>query len=539
MSGYKVRLDDGSEIGPLDLASLRSWFSDGLINPESLILAPGSRRWTRLRQTIDIKAWGGTTLRSKKRKTNATESKAQGRGSRTPSEPLVDRLRLPLAGSLFIACAALAGFWVLRPERLKAALNEWPWVEIGLAFLALGLALFVRKAFMRAVAFLVVTLAAVATLSMAGVLFVQKAPLPAYLVLGSGVVILLGFLATLEGRTGSWLRTVLGSLAVVGGLVGVAWFGFVPSDNAESAVRQWALPESDLTDTQAGVRLRLPDGWRLVKPGAPFLSAPEGVIARVARLDATAFGYLTAQTAPRGMILLEPLVDIAIVTRRNAVPTLRNTERSALDLGGLSARRVLGESGDASSPTRELIEIWRDGYTIFTIVGWGKAENAAELGTRFDGLLAGFESLGGSGKRLADAVQKATAEVPFVSAVSAERIMSMSEAGVLEPPEVFKRAQVLAGKGIPRLGQAEVRELQTILDQAYRAMDRRDRARLAAYLGQVRAGRTTEAAADGDMCTLMSRSLAMLPETAHQRLEALYEKAINVALDETAAGAAN
>ena len=45
MAGFKVRLGDGSEIGPMDLAALRTWISQGLIDADSPVMRPGSRKW--------------------------------------------------------------------------------------------------------------------------------------------------------------------------------------------------------------------------------------------------------------------------------------------------------------------------------------------------------------------------------------------------------------------------------------------------------------------------------------------------------------
>ena len=47
-SGYKVRLGDGSEIGPMDLEALKTWYTQGLIGRDSPVLKPGSQRWSTL-----------------------------------------------------------------------------------------------------------------------------------------------------------------------------------------------------------------------------------------------------------------------------------------------------------------------------------------------------------------------------------------------------------------------------------------------------------------------------------------------------------
>ncbi len=53
---YTVRLDDGSEIGPLDLPAVREWYARGLIHADSPVLSPGSQRWVALRQVRGLPA---------------------------------------------------------------------------------------------------------------------------------------------------------------------------------------------------------------------------------------------------------------------------------------------------------------------------------------------------------------------------------------------------------------------------------------------------------------------------------------------------
>ncbi len=60
---YTVRLDDGSEIGPLDLPAVREWYARGLIHADSPVLSPGSQRWVALRQVRGLPATAATAPR--------------------------------------------------------------------------------------------------------------------------------------------------------------------------------------------------------------------------------------------------------------------------------------------------------------------------------------------------------------------------------------------------------------------------------------------------------------------------------------------
>ena len=43
-SGYKVRLPDGSEIGPLSIEEVKDWFARGLIGRDSPVMRPNGSR---------------------------------------------------------------------------------------------------------------------------------------------------------------------------------------------------------------------------------------------------------------------------------------------------------------------------------------------------------------------------------------------------------------------------------------------------------------------------------------------------------------
>ena len=75
MGGFKVRLGDGSEIGPMDLAALRTWLAQGLVDGTSPVMRPGSRKWVPLASVPELKGALG-----------ASRPKAAPRPSRERSE---------------------------------------------------------------------------------------------------------------------------------------------------------------------------------------------------------------------------------------------------------------------------------------------------------------------------------------------------------------------------------------------------------------------------------------------------------------------
>src|SRR5262245_5993799 len=143
---HKVRLSDGIELGPVDVATLRSWFEGGTIQKHSMVQPVGSKKWVQLMDVVQIDSWRmpeRSGQKGKKSSGSAKEGSAAADGGpnaqRAGGPP--PRWRTVLAAVLMLAASAGGGFFALFPERWLASLRLAPWREIALGFLAMGLAL--------------------------------------------------------------------------------------------------------------------------------------------------------------------------------------------------------------------------------------------------------------------------------------------------------------------------------------------------------------------------------------------------------------
>jgi hypothetical protein len=50
--GYKVKMDDGTQVGPMTLESLEGWFRQGLVRHDNLVQRPGSYNWVPLSEVL-------------------------------------------------------------------------------------------------------------------------------------------------------------------------------------------------------------------------------------------------------------------------------------------------------------------------------------------------------------------------------------------------------------------------------------------------------------------------------------------------------
>src|SRR5262245_23953719 len=129
---HKVRLSDGIELGPVDVATLRSWFEGGTIQKHSMVQPVGSKKWVRLMDVVKIDGWqmpGPASQKAKKASAAKSPAGAPAAGERGGAPP---RWRTVLAAVFMLCGAAGAGFFALFPERWLSTLHLAPWREIAL-----------------------------------------------------------------------------------------------------------------------------------------------------------------------------------------------------------------------------------------------------------------------------------------------------------------------------------------------------------------------------------------------------------------------
>ncbi|HEY2944425.1 MAG TPA: hypothetical protein VGN09_18475 [Vicinamibacteria bacterium] len=129
------------------------------------------------------------------------------------------------------------------------------------------------------------------------------------------------------------------------------------------------------------------------------------------------------------------------------------------------------------------------------------------------------------------AVRAATQEVPLLTPQAAELLMSKSAAQVLDPPEAFRRAYGLVGRGLYALSRPESREMGELHTALYASLPPAQRDRLGDYIDRARSRYATTPDEDRQMSQLMKSAVLSLPADKRARLQALFEKALTAGLD--------
>jgi hypothetical protein len=530
-SGYKVRLGDGSEIGPMDLAALKTWHLQGLVDADSPVMRPGTRNWVPLGSLPEFKG----TARKARARPSAGASRGRGGAERETlpesldEEPTpLDRARVVTVGVLLLAAAAGFGFLAWRPESAPAAFDEAPWLQMALGALALGLALLPGWNLARRLVRLALVLVGFAVFPLAGILIAQGERGSALLALGSAWVFVSGLVALLARSLG-WAGLALALVPVLAGAAGAVRFGHAAESEAARAVRAWATADRRFTDETLGLTLELPGGWVTLKPGNKLVAAPAEARLTVAQPRLGGLGYLVTESLPRGVATADQYLDRVMGRRRAQRPTFEERSRGGALVGALTGRRVDASWAEDGARWAEVTVAGQDGWMGFALVAWMPEAAAARPGG-LDSLARGLAARGLLAVRLQGAVQAVIDTVPHLSAPATELLMAQSEARILEPEQAFRRSVAALTKLIPSLSKAETAELAQLTAATYTGLPWGDRARLSSYIERVRRGETTQAEEDREMSRLLKEAELRLSATRRLRLQAYYEKAIRAAI---------
>lgn len=321
----------------------------------------------------------------------------------------------------------------------------------------------------------------------------------------------------------------LAVLMIAGALLWTSawWYPLIFGSAEVRRVRAATTSERRYADDTLGLKMELPRGWSILRQGHGFFTPLSSARLALAEPSAGAFGMLAVETPARGYASLDVFLDRVFDERSRAEPALRALRKEDAPGG---ARRLVATRRLDDRTIESVVTVWKDGWTYYALVVWGPAEHAGQAA---EDLRQGITMQGHMAARLRQAIDMVTAEVPLLTPAAAEMLMGQSQAQTLEPAEAFRRTYLLAGRGLAALTAAEQREMGALSTDLYARVPARDRASLGPYLDRVRGGGATAPALDQQMSRVVKTAVLKLPAARRQRLQALFEKAIGVAVATT------
>ncbi len=524
MAGLKVRLDDGSEVGPMDLEMVQTWFSQGLISGRTLVQKAGAPRWVRLAEAVDLRNWQAPRVAGARRPGARGDAASPAFAG---AEGVPGRWRLFVASGLLLVLAAAAFLVAVWPDRLRPELDGVPWIRVGLALCALGLLLVRAWDVARRIVRLVALLAAAAALPMAGLFVARGMRGEALATLASAWLLVAGLVGLLAPRL-PWLPAIAALVVIGAGGAGLVRFAPAEGGGAPAAINAWAAAGGQVLDAEIGLSLALPRGWVVLKPGNPLVPAPAHTRVALANPRVSGYALLLVQPPPSRVLMLEHYLDHVITQRRLAATAYDEDWRRDGRLGAVASRRAAGRRAGSDGRFVERAAVAQDGDRYFALVAWVPEAGGGRALEEIDALEAAITLSGvrDAGRRAA--VQTANLELPHLSLRAIERLVELG--GPAAPGELFRRAVAASARGIPSLAPGEAQELQALTGTALVALTWSERSQLGDYLRRAAAAQATQPDEDERMRTLMKTGSARLGESQRARLGALHGRAIEAAL---------
>ena len=132
-------------------------------------------------------------------------------------------------------------------------------------------------------------------------------------------------------------------------------------------------------------------------------------------------------------------------------------------------------------------------------------------------------------QQMREALSAATEQIPYLSSETLQQVMASSVTGLLDPPEVFRRAHEATERGVASLGAQEGQELKALRRDLLSALSTADRQRVQEY-DLARGVRVTMPFEDRAVLQAYVRGAQALPPASRERLSALSAKAIAAGL---------
>ena len=524
-SGYKVRIADGSEIGPMDLEAVKSWYAQGLLHKESGVLKPGSNRWSTIGQVLDLK--GSARPKARPSTNGGTASRASSASSRdfTIDVPEPSRWRSPVTGGCLLILAGVLGYFAWRPQHVQVEIQDAPWTEIALVFVALGLALVAGWEAGRKVVRVAAFVLAFLLFPVAGILIAQGVRGATLLALLGAWICLSGVFALLAGESISWARAGLALLPILSGGAAFVYFAHSPETSARRQLREASVLDRRFADDSLGVSVEVPRGWVILQAGNPLVTAPPEARVTLAHPRSGGFGFLTAESSPVGIGSIDQYLDRVWAARQRERPSLKQTGRADLRVGDQPAKRLSGSFDGEGTRFQESVTAWRDGWVYFSLVSW-MPEGAPRAERDLEALVRGVTTQGRFAVQLQSALVNVTMEVPQLTPAAAEMLMGSSEAKVLEPDQAFRRSIEALSRSLPSLSKKDSQELGRITSATYASLAYKDRSALLAYVARVRDRQPTTSAQDKEASRIMKAAVLRLTPARRSRLQEIYQEAI-------------
>jgi hypothetical protein len=378
---------------------------------------------------------------------------------------------------------------------------------------------------------LVLWISSLAVLAFAGLGLLALA-MPAHAALlpvaGCGILAAVAMFGLLLGQPSS-LRVVAWAvvfvLAVGGSLVLEVWTLKGAERQLRSTIAEWTASEREFSDPAVGLRIKVPEGWVILKAGNPLMSHEDAKVV----FGQTSLGAVAAILQPKGegYLSLDNYLDRVLALLQESYKDLQQETRGDVAIGKAMGRRMSISWTIEGRRLEGFVTGWKDGTRYFSFLGFTTGGLADEAAPSFTGLEKALDFDAPVDSRLKETVARVTAACPLLSAGAVETMMRSMPADA-STDHYFRMGYEWAGRGVGELGPAVGKEMGSITASLFASLSGSERQRLGTYLERVRTGLPTTPAEDHAMGAVMKRAILALPTDSQEKLRRLTERAIDV-----------
>jgi hypothetical protein len=472
MGQYTLHLPDGTEYGPVDLATLKAWRQEGRIPADALVWKEGTPDWVSPEQAL---ASAGATPKP------AASSPAPSKVA-APSRSEPARRAAP-------AASAPASSAPTSPTPAPTRAASAPASSTSPAEAA------------------------------------QRSPRPVRAPREVEAPAEPGVLPR------ALLLTIVGGIVVIAVVAAAVAFMLpvLQKRRAMAEIQRYAVADRSLADAELGLSIELSPGWVALRPDNPLIADPNARM-RLAQPSIATIALVTVESLPRFTGPLDAYLDRGIAQKRLLMPSLKETGRSDLRFARGQARLVRTSWGEGPQAEAGGFAVFQDGWIYFSLQFSGPAPNADQQMPELQSLAKGIRAPLDRSARVQATLERTVGEVPELSKGALEELVRERLSRGQGTDDLAAAALRVVSQGLYTLTSAETQELGEVYSQVYGPIPENERLHLARYVQQVRQGVPVPAEEAQAARALLRQGIDSLSDQSRARLQALNDKAFRAGL---------
>jgi hypothetical protein len=313
-----------------------------------------------------------------------------------------------------------------------------------------------------------------------------------------------------------WIGSVLSTILLVG----------APDLRTIRMIREWSAPTRSHDDQAAGISMRVPPGWIVLKAGNP-LKGQDRALLTLANTKVMAFAFLVRDPQPDWLLNVDQFLDGRTEAQRTDHGDAKSLDRVGGAIGAMATRRQRWSWNGEGADFNSFESAWKDADTFYYLSLIGPAVVSKNLAEELTSLERSMSFSAPWTTFLASRAEELKSYCPLLSEKSIvviARIFPRDSA----PELYFREGYRLAFRGMPLLDPTASERLRGLMKAMFDAIPRGQIDRFGGYVERLRAGGQTSPADDQAMAAVVRAAVEKLSPGDQQALRDYFAMAISM-----------